>query len=203
MKKALAFYVAAGGLTLTLLSIPNANASDTGVGAAPPPPPPPPTGTSTAPFLQPPPPLPRGYVYQTGPIIMPYNDGDLIPEGYHVHSEPRRAVWITGISVLTGFYSLTVIAGTADGTSDGRGALYVPVLGPFIAEALAENCDFCMIRTIMYVADGLLQTTGAALFIGGLMMDDKKELRRNDIAKGGRFPEVMVGPGMGSLRWRF
>lgn len=203
MKKALAFYVAAGGLTLTLLSIPNANASDTGVGAAPPPPPPPPTSTSTAPFLQPPPPLPPGYVYQTGPIIMPYNDGDLIPEGYHVHSEPRRAVWITGLSVFSGFYLLALYFAAAGGRDDGTQALFVPVIGPFIGEAMARDCDFCAVRTIMYVADGLLQTTGTALFIGGLMMDDKKELRRNDIAKGSRFPEVMVGPGMGSLKWRF
>ena len=120
-------------------------------------------------------------------------EGQPIPPGYYLDEGPIKGLVISGAIVFGIPYVLGLsIASGAD--FDNQSAwLAVPVLGPWITLGAREHdctvdpddstCDVdnAGMRTL-YVLDGLIQATGAALFIAG-MASSRKRLVRQDVAQ--------------------
>ena len=171
------------------------------VGAAPTAPPPaPPPG-----YAYPPPP---GYGYQQPyavaypsalrpPEVVNY-DGGPVPAGYHVEERPRKALIITG-ALLTGVpwvLGITFAGGAKPSFENQTGWLVLPVLGPWLTLATRKTSDctntssgsYCFndgdegAKRTLLVFDGLLQATGAVLFIAGIA-NPKKVVARDFVGK--------------------
>lgn len=143
---------------------------------------------------------PGGFV-PLPPPTLEYVEGQPIPPGYRVHTRTRTRVAIAGGSLFGGAYLLSVAMASVieDSHSSSRTfiPLVVPVAGPFITIATAGSEGA---STLLLVLDGLAQTSGVVMFIAGLASQDTV-LMRNDLL--GAVPEINVGPGGASARWRF
>jgi hypothetical protein len=182
-------------LAVTVLSASSALAQE------PPPPPGPPPGAQPPPYYgQPPPPYgapgpygqPGGYyapppvIYVTGPKVMDYEEGQPVPDGYHLQTRARRGLIIGGAVTFGSVYLLSAVVGLSleagdralGGTGDSYWPLYVPLAGPFIAIG-TTNAQGGGIFTLMI--DGLAQVGGAAMLVGGIAAPATK-LVRNDLA---------------------
>jgi hypothetical protein len=162
-------------------------------GAAPPPVayPPPPPGYAYAPAYPPPPP---GYAYaypsaSRPPKSVPYEGGP-VPAGYHVEDRSRRGLVISGAVILGVPYALGLSIASIGNFPNSTGWLVVPGLGPWITLAARHRSGSCANSTVtacsdsldetldsstrtFLVIDGLMQTTGAILFIYGLSSTQK------------------------------
>ncbi len=184
---------------------------------APPPPPPAPQQT-TPPAPKPklstmrwddrPPPIAWHTADNSMPPMWParleYEEGDVVPPGYQLKSNPDRGLLTGGLITLLVPYSLSFLAGAAfviNGNDTSRkefGALLVPAVGPFIAlgvwDSTSEESAFLML------ANGFAQTAGAAMIVTSILMPEKTLQRMGSLP--GK-PEVFVGPASASLRLRF
>ncbi|MDI1446973.1 hypothetical protein [Polyangium sp. 6x1] len=198
-------------------------------GAQPPPPPgvmpsqqqPPPP--SAMPQQQPPPPgalpqqpplpmgaAPPGYPPRGsyappifGPSRLPYKEGDPIPPGYGIETRPRYKMATAGLATFAPLYGMSVLfagsfAGSEGVVSGYYTPLFIPVIGPFVAISTSDAESF---GVFMLMLDGLGQATGVALFVAGLLSDEKF-VSRTPTAFDPR-PEVVVGPRAAALRWQF
>ncbi|HVY45214.1 MAG TPA: hypothetical protein VHB21_05005, partial [Minicystis sp.] len=139
-----------------------------------------------------------------GPKVMDYDEGEPIPAGYHLATRARKGLVITG-GVLFGTFWLFSALGAAIANDTGdRNAwpFYVPAVGPFIALATeGQTRQLESSLTFAYVLDGLIQTGGLAMFVGGLAFPSTK-LVRNDIGATkprGLFADVTIRPAPVSL----
>lgn len=165
----------------------------------------------------PPPGYPPGYYpyYYPPPNVPPpprerrYVEGQRIPPGYTVEERVRRGPIIAGSIVFGVPYVLGLLAASADDFPNQSGWLVVPVAGPWVT--LVSRDDTCHddfggdddvsyhydctdgVDTLL-VLDGLMQATGAALFIWGVS-SSKKVLVRDDVAW--RLTPARVGSGYG------
>ncbi|MDC3960394.1 hypothetical protein [Polyangium jinanense] len=175
-------------------------------GALPQQPPPPMGAAPQQPMAAPPGYPPPGY-YPPAPIFgpsrLPYKEGDPIPRGYGIETRPRYKMATAGIATFAPLYGMSVLfAGTFAGNeglaSGYYTSLFIPVIGPFVA---IGTSDAESVGVFMLMLDGLGQATGAALFVAG-MLSDEKFVSRTPTAFDPR-PEVMVGPRAATLRWHF
>ena len=196
-----------------------------------PPPPPPPVGVSagqTAPAqpLPPPPaqppaamppapagapagsPYPQGAApyyppaMMFGPSRLPYSENDPIPPGYEIQTRPRMGMAKAGIATFVPLYAMSVIGGSVylgseSGDAKRYGPLLIPVVGPFATIGTANDDG----STLFFVLDGIGQITGAALFIAG-MLSEEKYLGRKTAGLNLR-PEVFIGPKSIAMQWQF
>lgn len=180
------------------------------VSPLPPPPVAPPSGapgpaapgpvTSQATPMYPPPGYPPGILF--GPSRLPYNDNDPIPPGYEIQTRPRMGLAKAGLATFIPLYGLSVIFGSVylgseSGDAKRYGPMLIPLVGPFATIGTAETDG----GTAFLVLDGIGQLTGAALFIAG-MLSEEKYLSRQTATSALR-PEVFVGPKSISMRWEF
>jgi hypothetical protein len=132
-----------------------------------------------------PPPIP--------PARISYVEGRPIPAGYHLDTQPRKGLVVTGAVLFGGMY---VISASVAGSSkhDGDSYLFVPVIGPFIDMstrgstncASSAICDTSESSTrFLLTLDALTQLTGATLLTIGLA-SPKKILERDDAPIMGR-----------------
>ena len=196
--------------------------------ATPPPPPPPPADATTPPpgtpppgaqpgqppypypypYGQPPPGYPYpppGYGYPPGEAppemkpVMPYKGG-VIPPGYVLEERMRKGLVIAGSIVFGTFYLFTVAGATAAESSQAPwGALYVPVLGPFIVAAAGDFRGDSQIVRPLFVLDGIIQAGGAAMLIAGIVAKQKVLVREDLAAR----TELLVGPGSVGMKMSF
>ena len=134
---------------------------------------PPPHPYYVSPYYRPPYPAayyppPPGYgVAAPDSRRLPYRQGDPIPPGYELRSEPRLTPLVIGLSATGGLWLITATIGmTAEclNSTDLPGekkkdysSLYIPAFGPFLAIGVGEPSN----KTIAWlVADGVLQTAG-------------------------------------------
>lgn len=186
-------------------------------GAQPPPPPPPPPGYGQPPpgYGQPPPGYgqpPPGYTYPPGygpppgyypppgygaeypplgPKRMPFEEGQPIPPGYRVETRARKGLIVGGAVTFGVLYLLSAFTASVavdSGDSEEFGPLFIPVAGPFVTIGTAEAQG---VGTFALVLDGVGQAGGVAMFIAG-MVTEEKFLLRNDQAKISVTP-MMVG----------
>lgn len=157
----------------------------------PPPPPPPPAAQppygqpayGQPPYGQPgypPPGYPNPYPQKELKEEIPYVEGGLVPEGYHLETKVRKAPVITG-SVLfgTGYIISAGIASSAISGGDSEVAsLFVPMAGPFIfLGQLDFRGEFAALGYIFIglplIIDGLAQTAGVITLIAGVASPKK------------------------------
>ncbi len=121
------------------------------------------------------------------PARLRYAEGQPIPAGYHLESQPRKGLWLSGALVFGIPYVISVsVAGSS--RHDGDRYLYIPAIGPFVD--LATRGDDCptdtgscaegaSVERFWLTFDGLCQVGGATLFILGMAMP-QKFLERDD-----------------------
>jgi hypothetical protein len=157
------------------------------------------------------------------PETLPYYENQPGPPGYRLEERKGRGLIIAG-SVLFG--SAWVISALGAGTavadggshSGGEAPLFVPVIGPFITLGTSHNARFDRDDerpvAILYIFDGIAQTVGLAMLIGGLSSKHKVYVReeangaewRDPASRSNvdsRVPDVAIGPRGGSLSWKF
>lgn len=167
-------------------------------GALPPPPPggyyygQPPYGAPPPPYGQPPYGQPPPGYYGPpssaipGPKVMDYEEGQPVPDGYHVATKARRGLIIGGAVTFGSVYLLTTLTAAAIesddhslvSSGDSYTPLYIPVAGPFIAISTvnAEGGG-----VFILLLDGIAQAAGVAMLIGGIASPATK-LVRNDVS---------------------
>jgi hypothetical protein len=151
--------------------------------AAPPPaPPPPPQGAypypppGYAPYPYPPPyppygypPPPYGYAPPEPPprpAVIPYEEGDEIPPGYHLESRVRRGPVIAGTILFATTYGINLLAASFTEDEDEELWLYVPGVGtwPLVgncSDGSDDGCEFLVLHSIAH-------TLGLGLLIYGV-----------------------------------
>ncbi|WP_437292779.1 hypothetical protein [Sorangium sp. So ce426] len=133
-----------------------------------------------------------------GPKVLPWREGEPVPPGYHPETRVRKGLVISGSIVFGTVYLFTAIGG-GDAVyrgSPGYAALFVPCAGPFITLATTRQDD---LETMALVLDGLVQITGAALLIPGLLVP-RSVLVRNDVSQPFVLPApVALGPSSAGL----
>lgn len=118
-------------------------------------------------------------VHNSRPAELPYEDGEPVPDGYHLDSRMRRGLIIGG-SVVLGVFYLPFALGSALGVDlDREDALdyvggFVPVAGPFILMATNDTGS----ARVLFLAGGLAQAGGAAMLLAGIFAK-QPYLRRN------------------------
>lgn len=171
---------------------------------------PPPAGYYPPPYGYPPP----GYYPPPGqppaptddrPKYLPYREGEPAPTGYYLEERARRGPIIAGAIVFGIPYALGLSIAAGADFDNQSGYLAIPVAGPWITMAARDECDDdpndydidcagdSTLRTFL-VLDGLMQATGAALFIWGVTSKTHRYVR-NDV--GLRLSPARVGKGYG------
>lgn len=122
---------------------------------------------------------------------MPFEEGQPIPPGYRVETRARKGLIVGGAVTFGVLYLLSAFTASVavdSGDSEEFGPLFIPVAGPFVAIGTtgAEG-----VGTFTLVLDGVGQAGGVAMFIAG-MVTEEKFLLRNDQAKISVTP-MMVG----------
>ena len=213
------------GVSLAVLGSANMASAQEGM----PPPPPPPSPVSAGPAAQPipPPPAPPtaapvnatpgqtsplgapgypppGYPQAMffGPSRLPYNENDPVPPGYEIQTRTRMGMAKAGIAIFAPSYALSALFGaTYLGNESGQAREYVPmlipVIGPFVTMGTSDSSG----GNLFLLLDGVGQLTGAALFLAG-MLSDEKYLARQTGGLNLR-PEVFIGPKSVAMRWEF
>ncbi|WP_437739291.1 hypothetical protein WME73_27010 [Sorangium sp. So ce302] len=133
-----------------------------------------------------------------GPKVLPWREGEPVPPGYHPETRVRKGLVISGSIVFGTVYLFTAIGG-GDAVyrgSPGYAALFVPCAGPFITLATTRQDD---LETMALVLDGLVQITGAALLVPGLLVP-RRVLVRDDVNQPFVLPAPMaLGPSSAGL----
>jgi len=182
----------------------------------PPPPAQPPAATASTPSAPagapPAAPFPQGGAYPAyppammfGPSRLPYSENDPIPPGYEIQTRSRMGTAKAGIATFVPLYALSALGGgvylgSESGDAKRYGPLVIPVIGPFATIGTSGLSDEG-IAVFFFVLDGIGQLTGAALFIGG-MLSDEKYLARKTAGLNLR-PEVAIGPKSIAMKWQF
>jgi hypothetical protein len=140
--------------------------------------------------------MPPGFLETPGlwPRTIPFDEERSVPPGYRLGTEPRRGMWVTGLSIFASTYGLTALVGGAILSEDGdeeAGWLLLPVVGPvgFGAQNGLDNADDRRAFASMTLLAGA-QTAGLTLLIVGLV-SERKVFKRNDVASA---PEVRLVP---------
>jgi hypothetical protein len=115
--------------------------------------------------------------------VLPYEEGDDVPEGYRVESRAHRGLIIGGAATLGSTWFLSLLIGTVidsfnNGLTGDRGSiawpLYIPVVGPFIGIPVFDSSGS---GTFLLLMDGFAQAGGAAMIIGGALTTQKRLVR--------------------------
>jgi len=136
------------------------------------------------------------------PSRLPYSENDPIPAGYEIQTRPRMGLAKAGIATFVPLYGLSVLfgatyLGSETGDASRYGPMLVPVIGPFITMGTADGGG----ANIFLLLDGVGQLTGAALFIAGMLSEEKYLSRRT--AGLNLRPEVFISPKSVAMRWQF
>ncbi|XXY51261.1 hypothetical protein WME91_08975 [Sorangium sp. So ce269] len=133
-----------------------------------------------------------------GPKVLPWREGEPVPPGYHPDTRVRKGLVISGAIVFGTVYLFTAIGG-ADAVyrgSSGYAALFVPCAGPFLTLATTRQDS---LERMGLVLDGLVQVTGVALLLPGLLVP-RTVLVRDDVSKAFVLPAPMsFGPSSAGL----
>jgi hypothetical protein len=126
-------------------------------------------------------PYPPGYEDEDDeerPETVPYEPGDFIPAGYRLETQPITGLVIAGAVATGGLWLLSGMLGTlavklSGGVADSTGHterqepyfLWIPVAGPFVAAGTVHDPAGPIVALL--VLDGVLQSAGLAMLIGG------------------------------------
>lgn len=160
-------------------------------------------GAARPPYPYPYPPYPYAYPgIPLTPPTLPYHEDRPIPPNYRLDERSNKALIITGFSLFGLAYGISLGVATivlSGNSNDGEqfAPLFIPVVGPFITMATFED-DASATLTL----NGVTQSLGVISILIGIFATDKVLVRVDPFAAS-LTPEVQVGLGSGSLRWRF
>jgi hypothetical protein len=133
--------------------------------------------------------MPPGFLETPGlwPRKIPYDEDRSAPFGYREGTEPRRGMWVTGLSIFASTYGLSALIGGAivAEEEEAGGWLLLPVIGPmgFAAQDGLDDADDRRGFAAMTLLSGA-QAAGLTLLIVGLATE-RKVFLRNDVASSG------------------
>lgn len=146
------------------------------------------------------------------PPVLPYRPGDPVPAGYRVDYDANTGLIVGGLVTTLVGYGAALAVGQGSDFKNGTGWLAVPLIGPWAAlagrqnpcagldvsnpdiedledaECIEEALDEAQLMAFMTI-DGLVQATGAVLFVIGLATGEDR-LVRQDIAGFRLMPRV-------------
>lgn len=162
----------------------------------------PPPGAPRPPYPYPPYPFAYGGI-PLSPPTLPYKEGQSIPPNYKLEEHSNSPLVITGLSLFALAYGISLGASTIILSVDSRDGesyapLLIPVVGPFITMATDEGSEAMATMTL----NGITQSAGMLLLVAGILAKEKV-LERIEPPVASATPEVLVGPGSASVRWRF
>jgi hypothetical protein len=126
------------------------------------------------------------------PSRLPYEEGQVVPEGYRLRSGPRKGLVISGAIVGGAAYGFGVIGAVDSDFADNAGYLLIPGVGPWLMLAAGsdpptpcptqEGCADGMpdYKPLFVVAAGLAQAVGTVLFVAGLT-SKRRYLERTEL----------------------
>lgn len=127
-------------------------------------------------------------------IIKDWDDSQPIPPGYHQESHIRKGLVIGGAVLFGSTYLLSALsaalitdASNATGSSSSAGALFIPVVGPFVEIGQVHGDATA---SLFLVLDGLCQAGGVTMFAIGLA-SPRTELVRNDFGFNMHFAPIV------------
>jgi hypothetical protein len=140
---------------------------------------------------------------------LPYEEGDQIPPGYKLRSTPRRGLVISGAIITGVFWMISVTTAVGNDYDDKTGYLLVPGVGPWLTllagggkdrqcDTAYCNADRSGVRALLTL-DGLVQTTGAAMFIAGFAFPRKRLVRDDVTVSFAPTPMGQRGYGLGAI----
>ncbi len=115
--------------------------------------------------------------------VLPYEEGEPVPDGYRVESRSHRGLLIGGAATLGSTWFLSVLIGAfIDSLNNGFGGnresvawpLYIPVFGPFIGIPVFDSSGS---GTFFLLIDGFAQAAGVGMIIGGALTTQKRLIR--------------------------
>ncbi len=137
-----------------------------------------------------------------GPSRLPYGENEPVPPGYAIQTRPRMGMAKAGIATFAPLYALSALfgglyLGNESGDASKYGPMIIPVIGPFVTMGTSDDSD----GNLFLLLDGVGQLTGAALFVAG-MLSEEKYLARKTAGLNLR-PEVFISPKSVAMRWEF
>lgn len=160
----------------------------------------PPPGYGPPPGYAPPPgyTAPPGYAppkQDPGPRVLPHEEGEPVPPGYHLDTRIRKGLVIGGAVTFGVMYLITAFTGALLDSADELAGntnmfvpLYVPAVGPFIAIGTTGATAG---GAFMLALDGVVQCGGLAMGIAGIAAPQSIIVRNDaDVSK----PSFKVTP---------
>jgi hypothetical protein len=129
---------------------------------------------------------------ESPPSRLPYEEGQLVPEGYRLRSGPRKGLVISGAIVGGAAYGFGVVGAIDSDFEDNAGFLLIPVVGPWLMLAAGsdppKSCPAQAVcadgmpdyKPLFVVAAGVAQAVGTVLFVAGLTTK-RRYLERKDL----------------------
>jgi hypothetical protein len=116
-----------------------------------------------------------------GPSQLEYVEGADIPAGYSKDTRIHKGLVIAGSVLFASSWLMSIQAAMIMEESEGDDAnpLYAPIAGPFIA---IGTLDAEGVGKALLFMDGLVQTAGLAMFIGGLAARDTVLVRTGGVS---------------------
>jgi hypothetical protein len=135
------------------------------------------------------------------PKMLPYDEAEPVPPGYHVETRAKRSYLLVGASLFGASYLATALATSAVVAARQPDAprvapLAIPNAGPFIA---IESAHAGVPAGVVLAADGIAQLGGAILFVAGLNIDEQVLVFNTIPATA----QLSVGPGSVGIRGSF
>jgi hypothetical protein len=123
-------------------------------------------------------------VAMSGPrVIRDWQDGDPVPEGYHITQRTRTGLVVGGAVTFGVLYIISVMgaaivhdANNSLGGTDNADALFIPGVGPFVQMTKTTSASGNVFNAI----DGIAQCGGLAMLLVGLT-NPRNVLVRNDL----------------------
>jgi hypothetical protein len=148
------------------------------------------------------PPYPYAYPIPLTPPTLPYDETRPIPPNYKLEERSNKPLVVTGFSLFALAYGISLGVSTIILSFDSRDGeelapLLIPVVGPFITMATFDEGSATL------TLNGITQTAGLLCILIGSFATEKVLVRIDPPAAAMTTPEVLVGPGSASLRWRF
>jgi hypothetical protein len=141
------------------------------------------------------------------PETLPYEQGEAIPPGYEPDTRMRKGfivggsvtfgvMWLGSIFAAAGIGEQQVFddVGQVVDNSNGARALFVPIVGPFIA--IGTLVDPGPAGVVTLAIDGVCQTGGVAMLLAGIFAAEPVLVKQ-------KRAEPVVAPGYLGLRARF
>jgi hypothetical protein len=124
-------------------------------------------------------PRPASLAYYA-PSVLPYVPGMPVFTGYHLEHRRNRPLLFASAYLTSAFVATAVLLGQ-DRHRFEVAPLYAPFAGPFATLGTSRNVQlndpYERTNGIVLIASGVVQITGAALFIAGLATRETRQVR--------------------------